>query len=342
MSLGPLHTSMTRISDLREAPFATEAWPSEAWASGDYVVAEVVEGGGTGQAELPTGRLVELEAGDRIVGALGRRHATLQATGSWEAVEADGRMHLLTAGGLLGRITSSSSHVPSFPELRYAGHAVRGGEKVTMRAYAPVPEPAATFGIPTILVIGTSMSAGKTQAGRAVIRRLRAMGRRVMAAKLTGAGRYRDILTMGDAGADPIFDFVDAGLPSTACPAGEYRSAIEGLLSRMAGVRADVAVVEVGASPLEPYNGTVAIEMLEPAVRMTILCATDPYAVVGLLAAFDAEPDLVAGIAANTRAGIELVERLVDVPCMNVADREAVSELDRLLRAHLERAGGAG
>lgn len=58
---------------------------------------------------------------------------------------------------------------------------------------------------------------------------------------------------MHDAGADAIYDFVDVGLPSTICPEAEYRSALDGLMSRVAGVDADPAVVEVGASPLEPY-----------------------------------------------------------------------------------------
>ena len=57
----------------------------------------------------------------------------------------------------------------------------------------------------------------------------------MVGAKLTGAGRYRDILAMQDAGADHIFDFVDAGLPSTVVPESEYRPALRNLLSRMAG-----------------------------------------------------------------------------------------------------------
>ena len=65
---------------------------------------------------------------------------------------------------------------------------------------------------------------------------------------------------MGDAGADAIFDFVDAGLPSTVCPTDVYRQAVRQLLSRMASTDVDVAVIEVGASPLEPYNGDVAVE----------------------------------------------------------------------------------
>ena len=48
----------------------------------------------------------------------------------------------------------------------------------------------------------------------------------VIGTKLTGAGRYRDILAMQDAGADYIFDFVDAGLPSTVVSEREYRRAL--------------------------------------------------------------------------------------------------------------------
>ncbi len=61
----------------------------------------------------------------------------------------------------------------------------------------------------------------------------------VVGAKLTGAGRYRDILAMQDTGADYIFDFVDAGLPSTVVPEREYLDALRNLLSRMAAVEAD-------------------------------------------------------------------------------------------------------
>ena len=86
---------------------------------------------------------------------------------------------------------------------------------------------------------------------------------------------------MADAGADAIFDFVDAGLPSTVCSAEEYRRALMPLLSRMAAVAADAAVIEIGASPLEPYNGAVTIKEIGRNVRVSILCASDPYAVHG-------------------------------------------------------------
>jgi len=270
-----------------------------------------------------------------VVGALGVRHATLEATGTWEKVAADGAMELLTAGGLLGRCTSRSTLIPELARVVYRGHLVRDGRKLTMEGCVDRSGPVVPFFHPTILIVGSSMSAGKTTAARVLIRRLRALGLRALGTKVTGAGRYRDILAMGDAGASPILDFVDVGLPSTVCPEDCFREALELLMSRMARAEVDVAVVESGASPLEPYNGTLAVEALRPTVRMTVLCASDPYSVVGMREAFGLDPDLITGPASNTAAGVDLVRRLADVPCLDVRDPEAGPELDALLRKHL-------
>ena len=121
-----------------------------------------------------------------------------------------------------------------------------------------------------------------------MIRQLKQFGLRILGAKLTGAGRYHDILAMADAGADVVFDFVDAGLPSTICPSDEYREAMILLLGRMAELHADVAVVEIGASPLEPYNSDTAIALFEDCVRVTMLSTCDPYAALGVMTAFNA------------------------------------------------------
>lgn len=343
MTERPILSSMTRISDLARVPFQVESRSRDGWAMGDYVVGEIISDPSPWRVELVTGRMVELSEGDLIVGALGRRYATLEATGSWEAVDADGRMELLTGGGIMGRCTSRSSQIPPLPHLNYTGHVVRDEGVVRMSDFVSragasghgAAGSGAVLTAPTVMIVGTSMSAGKTAAARTVIRRLVGAGRTVAAAKVTGAGRFRDILTMWDSGADPIFDFVDEGLPSTVCSAEEYRPALEGLLTRIEGAARDAVVVEVGASPLEPYNGALAAEALAPAVRMTILCASDPYAVIGLMEAFGTTPDLVTGIASNTRAGVELVERLSGVPCLNVRNAEALPELDRRLEAAL-------
>lgn len=334
MSDGYFFTSLTRISDLAEAGFETRKLPPEGWGMGDYVVGEITGEEHGHPIELGTGRMIEPVDGDLVVGAFGTRHATLEATGDWREIQPDGEMNLLTGGGMMGRCTSLSSVLSPLPRLRYRGHATRRGAKLSMESFVDEVEER-PFDTPTVLIIGTSMSSGKTTAARVIIRRLKAAGRRVAGCKLTGAGRYRDILTMRDAGADAIFDFVDVGLPSTICDRSRFERAASGLLSRVAASGVEIVVVEAGASPLEPYNGKAAVEALGDAVRFTVLCASDPYAVVGVIEAFGRRPDIATGITSNTRAGIELVERLAEVRTLNLLDRRALPELDGMLEATL-------
>ena len=193
------------------------------------------------------------------------------------------------------------------------------------------------FVVPVVLLVGTSMSSGKTTTGRLVVHELERMGLNVVGVKLTGAGRYRDILSYRDAGASAIFDFVDAGLPSTVVDEAHFRDVIRPLLHHIAGLKPDVAVVEAGASPLEPYNGTAAIEELgEDNIRCKILCASDPYAVVGVEQAFGLRPDLVTGPATSTSAAIDLVRKLSGVEALNVMDPECLPALREVLKRTLD------
>jgi hypothetical protein len=315
---------------------SAEPLPRGDWAMGDYVLAEVV-GDPKGRAvEAVGGRMIELSEGDLMIGALGNRFATLEATGSWEDVGEDGAMDLLSGGGLLGRCRSLSTLMPDLARLRYCGHVLQGGRRQTMAGCVQAPERRRELRTPLVLITGTSMSAGKTTAARVVIRRLKRMGMSILGAKLAGAGRYRDILAMGDAGADRILDFVDAGLPSTNCGEEEYQEALTMLLTRMASVDVDVAVVEIGASPLEPYNGELAISAIRELIAINILCASDPYAVAGALQAYDLVPDFVTGTTSNTEAGVQLVERLTGLRAMDLRRRSSLPQLDRILATRLE------
>ena len=296
--------SLTRISDLGERGFDVSRLDRAHWATGDYVEAEVLPPlSSLYLIEDPTGFMDPVKPGDRVVGAFGVRAATLEGAGSWRAVEGD-RLHAMTGAGLFGRFISFSPLLPSPLELRYVGHVTRGGEKVTMRQFA-IESDGPKFNVPTLLIVGTSMSSGKTVTGRAAVEVLTGAGLAVTGAKLTGAGRYRDILSFAKSGASRIYDFIDAGLPSTIAPEAEYRAAIAPLLRHIASERPDFLVCEAGASPMEPYNGAAAIDMLGDNISCRILCASDPYAVVGVQKAFGLKPDLVTGPATNTKAAIE-------------------------------------
>lgn len=192
------------------------------------------------------------------------------------------------------------------------------------------------FDVATILLVGTSMSSGKTTTGRLVVHELERMGKKVIGAKLTGAGRYRDILSFRDAGASAVFDFVDSGLPSTVVPEDVFRAAIRPLLHHIDSLKPDFLVVEAGASPLEPYNGTAAIDELgEENIRCKILCAFDPYAVIGVEKAFGLKPDLVTGPATSTSAAVDLVRNLSGAEGLNIIDPDSLPRLREILKQKL-------
>jgi hypothetical protein len=161
------------------------------------------------------------------------------------------------------------------------------------------------------------------------------MGLRVGGAKLTGVARYADVLAMRDAGAAAVADFVDAGLPSTLVEPPVLDEALRFVLGTLAAADVDVIVCEAGASPLEPYGGEVALEALRDVLAMLVVCAFDAYAVVGIVTAFGLTPDLVAGRATSTTAGVDLVRTLTGLTALDLSDQASLDELDDLLRTRL-------
>jgi hypothetical protein len=326
-----IYPSLTRISDLAEKTFSVKKIGKSKWETGDYVVCRIQDpGSNTMLLELRNGRMRGVIGGEYLVGALGERYATLEATGTWKKVKSDGKMSVLTGAGLLGKLTSKSAFIPNIMQVKYKGHVHRNNKKITMDDFVPAIEDI-SFNTPVILFVGTSMSAGKTTSARIVANIFKSDGYKVVGAKLSGAGRYKDILAIKDVGVDAVFDFVDVGLPSSICSPEIYNARLRKILNLMAGIQADVAIVEVGASPLEPYNSDLAIESLRDQIKCVVLSASDPYAVYGIMTAFDIVPDIVTGISTNTLAGIEMVEQLCEVKALNLIDPKNTSVLKKIL-----------
>jgi hypothetical protein len=326
-----IYTGLTRISDLSINGFEVEKLDKSKWETGDYVVCKIIaKGSDSFKIELPNGRMRGVMGGESLVGVLGERYATLEATGTWKAVEEDDILHVLTAGGLLGKLTSKSVYIHEMMTIKYLGHAFRNGKKLRMEDFVKPIQPK-EFTVPVVLFVGTSMSAGKTTSARIVTNIFKMAGLKVVGAKLTGAGRYKDILAIKDVGADAVFDFVDAGLPSSICKKDTYLKKVAYMKNLISNIDADVAVIEIGASPLEPYHGDLAIEAIRENIRCIILSASDPYAVYGLMKAFNIKPDVVTGISTNTIAGSELVEKLCDVTALNLIDPSSTSKLTEIL-----------
>ena len=333
-------TSLTRISDLQTDGFETLALPRAQWETGDYVVCEALAPRtGLYRVEISDGRRPRVQPGQRIVGALGKRLAIFESVGDWEAAEEGEELHAMTAAGLIGKITSSSPAVPGFMRVAYHGHAARSGAKLTMRQFVSPPA-SAPLTMPVIMIFGTSMSSGKTTAGQVIIRELSAMGFNVVAAKVTGGAGYRDVLTYADNGADAVFDFVDAGLPSTVCSRDDYLAGLDILTAKISATGADVLVAEAGASTLDPYNVDVALDVLGPQTRLLVLSAHDMFGVLGIRQVVEAKPDLITGPVANTASGCAKITELTGIPAVGVLGEAGLPALRAMLSERLPAPAG--
>jgi len=325
-----LIASIARIADFDKNPYDIRALDKTEWATGDYVLAEVY---GTRSIlyaiEASDGEMIPVQPGDQVIGAFGHRAATLEGVGSYLDVN-KGEMQALTSAGLLGFFTSYATLLPKPMSLKYRGHIIRDGKKTTMRSFA-IRSQDTGYSVPTIMIIGTSMSAGKTVTGRRACEILSSAGLTVFGTKLTGAGRYRDIASFKRAGATEVYDFVDAGLPTTCVRETKFRAAIRPLLNHISKSHPDFVVVEAGASPLEPYNVAAAMDELGDNIACVILAASDPFAAVGVEKAFGVRPDLITGPATNTSAAVALVRKLSDLPGINVIDRRTMPRFRQFL-----------
>jgi glutamate carboxypeptidase len=175
---GAIYASVTRTAGLERKATAYLPVPRTEWTTGDYVVGELLDGGY--EIESESGRPVEALAGDLVVGVLGRRYATLEAAGDWERTGDDLRMEGLTRSGVFGKCTSIAPAVAHLlAPLRYRGHVLVNGRPSRLKDHVE-PQPERVFSTPTVLVVGTSMDAGKTTSAKRIVRILKQHGLRVV------------------------------------------------------------------------------------------------------------------------------------------------------------------
>lgn len=265
------------------------------------------------------GRQRLVQRGDVVVGALGQRRALHGYEGRVpESVGRGQALALLNLGGVIGECLSYHPSVgPPFTVevlgqvLHFPHFGRREGIPATVTVGALPKLPWPTVVPPIVLVVGTSMDAGKTHCAAAIIHHLARRGRRVVGIKLTGVSLLRDILLMRDAGARAVFDFTDAGLPSTN--SRNVLDAARLLLTHAARAEADVIVAESGDGILGPYGvrELLSMEALRRATRVLVLCAHDPpgaSAAHEMLTAMGYRPTLVAGPLTDNGVGVRFVQ----------------------------------
>ena len=212
--------------------FTTHAIPMERMAGikdfqgppqiGDLVLAEVMSLGHHKRLEVRAGVMWHIFPGDLIAGAFGNRYATDQFEG-YVPTELVHECDLLSVGGVCGQV--ASRHPSMNPPTRLRIHGAicdSSGEALNLRSFSL---PSNASGGRIILVVGSSMNAGKTTTVGTLARALKQGGFRVAAAKITGTAAGKDARFFTSCGARPVLDFTFAGYPST------YMLSLEELLT---------------------------------------------------------------------------------------------------------------
>ncbi|MBX2802739.1 MAG: hypothetical protein KTR31_33975 [Myxococcales bacterium] len=293
---------------------AVQLGPAVPAEAGTVVAVRVLDSRDTyNQIEAPDGTLHTVGEGDVIVGALGIRGASRGYAGIVpDSLTPGDALHLLNLGGVIGRCTTFDVTLGPPSRVELLG-AVMCDQRPAHIAPGPVA-PATTLSPlpPLVLVVGTSMQAGKTGAACAVVRAAVERGWRVAAAKLTGVALRRDSLELQAAGACHALTFADAGLASTC--GGDVTGAARGVLNALAARGPDLIVAELGDGLLGSYgvHGLLELPDLQQAICSVVLSATDPVAAWGgaaLLERLGLRPTVVTGPTTDNGAGAAAVQQ---------------------------------
>ncbi len=275
--------------------------------------------------ELDTGRMAHISREDVLVGVLGRRRALKGFVGDLpEAIAVGDRLHVLNLGGVIGVCVSGHKDFGSPLQVEVLGMAVRDGKPLNI-AEGAVPPRRTLSDLPDfpplVLVEGTCMAAGKTQAACVIVQQLNQRGWRVAAMKATGVACLRDLLNMIDHGARDGLSFQDAGLPSTVDTI-DLPSVTKGLLAKLAEKKPDCIVVELGDGIIGGYG--VQEILKDPEIvglaKAHVMCANDLVAArgaVSVMKEFGIRIDVFAGPATDNLVGVEYIQRELKVPAAN-------------------------
>lgn len=212
--------------------------------AGDLVLARVVTIGQHPRLESPEGRRQTMYPGDEIVVVYGNRYAPDQ----FDAVVPDSLdiCDLVAGGGIAAAMRAKHHRMKNPTRIEPIGLlAKEDGTIINVAHYRMAfAEPQNPL-CKVIVIVGTSMNAGKTTTAATLIHGLNRAGLKVGAAKVTGTGSGGDVWSMVDAGARIALDFTDAGHGTTAGVTLDRLVDDSLMLIARASHGHDVAVIEI-------------------------------------------------------------------------------------------------
>jgi hypothetical protein len=223
------------------------------------VLARVDAIGQHSSLHLVNGRRRWLFPGVEVVVAYGNRYASSQFEA--EVPDTVGPCHLVAGGGIASRVRSWHKRMALGPtEITPIGLlGDTAGRRINLRDHAlPLVDDLPGHRPTVIAVVGTSMDSGKTQTCAHLVRGLAVAGSRVGYAKVTGTGAGGDYFSLKDAGADPVLDFTDVGVPTTyLLSPQEVEDTMVALVNHVARQGVDAVVIEIADGILQRETATL-------------------------------------------------------------------------------------
>lgn len=320
----------------------------------DVLIARVVELNRHTGIELDSGRKSRFFPGDVLALVFGHRYATRQFLGDVPPLMR--RYHILSQGGVCGRVLSAPSKFSEPTLVEPLGYWSDQGRIANLRDYAPQPISDAPR-VRTILVVGSSMDAGKSTTAASLVRGLTHAGRVVHAGKLTGTACVKDLNLMADAGAVQTLDFSQAGFASTS---QESRESIEQLCetirSRLSAGGPDYLVLEIADGLTQRETRYVLDYFTQKGLVDDVALAVHdalaaPTCIDFLQREWDLQPIFVSGVATLSPLSTGELEAVCPFPCLSAGelqhpevvqwlDGRAGSFFDRVRQASVAPADG--
>lgn len=287
------------------------------------------------EVEDENGTFQRLRAGQVLISVLGERRALKGYSGGIpETIAVGDELHVLNLGGIIGRCTSAHPDLGPALRVEVLGGVLAEGTDAPacLRDVALEGVSSLTDSAPLVVVSGSSMDTGKTQAACAIIEGLTKRGLRVAAAKLTGAALQRDVRHMSEHGAVATATFTDAGV--VASTSRDIRPPAKGVIAHLNECTPDVLVLELGDGFIGPYgvDDLLNDHELHRLTRAHVVAASD---LAGAWAAdhffrerFCAPITAITGPVTDNEVGRQYIEEALDRSACNALQQpNALAEL---------------
>jgi len=310
---------------------------SKAPEPGDICLVTVARVGHHRHVELVSGRRAPLSIGDKLILVYGNRYATDQ----FEAVvpKAIGPCNLAAAGGIAADVISRHAMTRAPTEVLPAGILCDvNGVALNLRRWAwpgVASSPARGVRQHLVLVVGSSMNAGKTTTSASIVRTLRACGLKTAAFKLTGTGSGGDLWRYQDAGAFQTLDFGNVGLASTAGMDLRELEAAVGRLCAAVSPEVDIIVGEIADGVLQrETRHLLQCQSLRERAGSIVFAGADPLgtaAGVQLLGEWGLDVAAVSGLMCASPLAVREFRALMSTPVIFADSEEPHSIAARIL-----------